>query len=254
MKNQLRSGFYLLVRNPYVWVALALVVVRWAWTLAGVAQGSVSFGLQDSILRDKVTLAVYVFSAAGIAAFDQRGRALRSSCEAEGGRARYATSRFVMVAVVALVLVAVTAALDLLGGALVPGASRIVASPQMHEPLRLAAGILTVLVACELAFFVGALVRSPSALATVALLAVLYVLFHMAIVALVPDGEITLQQARLLDAVGALVPTEGLTTGVSFAPEARLMPLDLVPAFVTPLVWLAALFGLTRLLLARRTV
>ena len=245
MKNQLRSGFYLLVRNPYVWVALALVVARWAWTLAGVAQGSVSFGLQDSILRDKVTLAVYVFSAAGIAAFDQRGRALRSSCEAEGGRARYATSRFVMVAV---------GALDLLGGALVPGASRILASPQMHEPLRLAAGILTVLVACELAFFVGALVRSPSALATVALLAVLYVLFHMAIVVLVPDGEITLQQARLLDAVGALVPTEGLTTGVSFAPEARLMPLELVPAFVTPLVWLAALFGLTRFLLARRTV
>lgn len=154
MKNQLRSGFYLLVRNPYVWVALALVVARWAWTLAGVAQGSVSFGLQDSILRDKVTLAVNVFSAAGIAAFDQRGRALRSSCEAEGGRARYATSRFVMVAVGAL----------------------------------------------------------------------------------------------------ALVPTEGLTTGVSFASEARLMPLDLVPAFVTPLVWLAALFGLTRLLLARRTV
>ena len=168
MKNHLRSGFYLLVRNPYVWVALALVVARWAWTLAGVAQGSVSFGLQDSILRDKVTLAVYVFSAAGIAAFDQRGRALRSSCEAEGGRARYATSRFVMVAVGALALVAATAALDLLGGALVPGASRILASPQMHEPLRLAAGILTVLVACELAFFVGALVRSPSALATVA--------------------------------------------------------------------------------------
>ena len=35
MKNQLRSGFYLLVRNPYVWVALALV---WLAALFGLTR------------------------------------------------------------------------------------------------------------------------------------------------------------------------------------------------------------------------
>ncbi|MBM6774289.1 hypothetical protein [Olsenella profusa] len=244
MRNHLRSGFYLLARNPYVWVSVALIVARWAWGLVRVAQGELSFGLQDSILRDKLVLLVYAFSAAGIAAFDQRGRALRCACEDRGGRARYMASRFVLVAVLALGLVALSTALDLVGGALVPGASRIVASPQMHEPARLLAGVLTVLVGCEFTFFVGTLVKSPSALLTTAL-CVLVCLGAMLLAVLVPGA------AGLLDVV---TPTAGLLTGIVFQPLAALMPLDPARAYLVPIVWLAALFALSRLLLARRTV
>lgn len=244
MRNQLRAGAYLLVRNPYVWAALALVVVRWTWCVVRVAQGGLSFGLQDSILRDKLTLLAYLLSAAGIAAFDQRGGALRGSCDAERGRERYAASRFVLVAVTAVGLVAVTALLDALGGAIVPGASRVAASPQMHEPARLAAGVLSVLVACELAFFLGTLARSRGVLATMGLLAVLF-LAVVAVGALLPGASGPLDAA---------MPTAGFLTGVSFRPEASLMPLDLVRVYLVPVAWLAALFALTRLLLARRAV
>lgn len=251
MRNQLRAGFYLLVRNPCVWAALALVVVRWAWCVARVAEGGMSFGLQDSIFRDEITLLAYPFVGAGVAAFDQRDGALRGVCAAEAGRARYVASRFVMVAVAVLALVAASAALDLLGGVLVPGASRIMASPQMHGPVRLAAGVLTALFAGELTFLLGTLTRSRSALATMGTLALVLLLAYLAGVLLIHGGEAS---SRLVALLAALAPLAGLSADVAFPPAASLVPPDLVHALVTPLVWLAALFALARLLMARRTV
>ncbi|WP_317415873.1 hypothetical protein [Thermophilibacter provencensis] len=130
MANQLRAALYALVRNYRTWVALALVVLGKAYAAWSVTQG-VTYGLQDSLFRDKALLLVVLFAGAGVAAFDQRGGALRSACCTERGRTGYVASRFVAVAALALGLLAAAVALDVVVGALVPGASVIAASPAM---------------------------------------------------------------------------------------------------------------------------
>ena len=251
MANQLRAALYALVRNYRTWVALALVVLGYAaWS---VTQG-VTYGLQDSLFRDKALVLVFLFAGASVAVFDQRGGALRSACGTERGRLGYALSRFAAVAALTLGLLAVTAALDVAAGALVPGASVIAASPRMCAPERVVAGVLTYLVIAELAFAAGVVTRSHSAIATAGIVVVAFVALCLVALAVVPAGSPTPMGVTLSEALGFVLPLEGLSANVMFAPYAALMPLDSLRAFVVPLVWLAVLLALVRGVMARRTV
>lgn len=253
MANQLRAALYALVRNYRTWVALALVVLGRAYAAWSVTQG-VTYGLQDSVFRDKALLLIVLFAGAGVAAFDQRGGALRSACCAERGRTGYVASRFVAVAALALGLLAAAVALDVVVGALVPGASVIAASPAMGAPMRVVAGVLTYLVIAELAFAAGVVTRSHSAIATAGIVVVAFVALCLIALAVVPAGSPTPMGVTLSEILGFVLPLEGLSANVMFAPYAALMPLDFLRAFVVPLVWLAALLALVRGVMARRTV
>lgn len=253
MTSQIRAAFYTLVRNYRTWAALGLVALDRAYSAWSVTQG-VTYGLQDSIFRDKALVLVFLFAGASVAVFDQRGGALRSACGTERGRLGYALSRFVAVAALALGLLAVTAALDVAAGALVPGASVIAASPEMCAPERVAAGVLTYLVIAELAFAAGVVTRSHSAVATAGIVVVAYVALCLIALAVVPARTPTPMGVTLSEALGFVLPLEGLRADVMFAPAASLMPLDPLRAVVVPLVWLAALLALVRCLMARRTV
>lgn len=253
MANQLRASLYTLVRNWRVWVALGLVALNKAIAVESVMRG-VTYGLQDSIFRDKRLIAIMLFAGAAVAVFDQRGGALRSSCLAERGRGRYALSRCAMVATLVLALLGVAALLDVVAGALVPGASVIAASPDMCSPGRVAAGLLTYLVIGETAFLAALLSRSRSALAAAGMVAVAYVGLSLLVVAVVPAGSPTASGTTISELIGSLMPLAGLKADVMFAPYASLIPLDPAHAFVVPLAWLAAIVVLARLDVARRAV
>lgn len=253
MANQLRAAFYLLGRNYRTWVALVLVALDRAYIAWGVTRG-VTYGLQDSLFRDKTLVAIVLFAAASVAAFDQRGGALRAACGAEKGRTGYVVSRFVAVVVVTLGLLAAAAVLDVIAGLVVPGASVIAASPAMCAPERVLAGVLTYLVIAGVGFAAGLVTRSQSAIATAGIVVVAYVVFSMLVLIALPQGAVTQAEAALYDVVGFALPLEGLTADVMFAPSAALMPLDSLRAFVVPLVWLVALLVLGLALMARRTV
>ena len=253
MANQLRAALYALVRNYRTWVALALVVLGKAYAAWSVTQG-VTYGLQDSLFRDKALLLVVLFAGEGVAAFDQRGGALRSACCTERGRAGYVVSRFVAAAALVLGLLAVAAALDVIAGALVPGASVIAASPAMCAPGRVLAGVLTYLTVAEVGFVAGLVTRSQSAVATTGLVAVAYLVLCVLVLVALPAGSPTPMGVALSEAIGFALPLEGLKADVMFAMAARLMPLDPLRAFVVPLVWVAALLALARSAMARRTV
>ena len=253
MANQLRAAFYLLGRNYRTWVALALVALDRTHIAWGVTRG-VTYGLQDSLFRDKALIVIVLFAAAGVAAFDQRGGALRAACGAEKGRAGYVVSRFVAVVVVTLGLLAAAAVLDVIAGLVVPGASVIAASPEMCAPERVLAGVLTYLAIAEVGFAAGLVTRSQSAVATTGLVVVAYLAFAVLVLVALPEGPVTQTEAALYDVVGFALPLEGLTADVMFAPYAALMPLDSLRAFVVPLVWVAALLALGNALMARRTV
>ena len=253
MANQIRAALYTLARNYRTWVALGLVALDRAYSAWRVTQG-VTYGLQDSIFRDKALVLVFLFAGASVAVFDQRGGALRSACGTERGRLGYVLSRFLTVAALTLGLLAVTAALDVAAGALVPGASVIAASPRMCAPERVVAGVLTYLVIAELAFAAGVVTRSHSAIATAGIVVVAFVALCLVALAVVPPGSPTPMGVTLSEALGFVLPLEGLTANVMFAPYAALMPLDPLRAFVVPLVWLAALLVLVRGVMARRTV
>ena len=253
MTNQLRAAFYTLVRNYRTWVALALVALDRVHIAWGVTLG-VTYGLQDSLFRDATLVAIVLFAAAGVAAFDQRGGALRAACGAEKGRAGYVVSRFATVAVVTLGLLAAAAVLDVIAGLVVPGASVIAASPAMCAPERVLAGVLTYLVIAEVGFAAGLVTKSQSAVATTGIVVVAYIAFSVLVLIALPQGAVTQAEAALYDIVGFALPLEGLTADVTFAPYAALMPLDSLRAFVVPLVWAAALLALGNALMARRTV
>lgn len=253
MANQLRAALYLLGRNYRTWVALALVALDRVHIAWGVTQG-VTYGLQDSLFRDATLVAIVLFAAAGVAAFDQRGGALRAACGAEKGRVGYVVSRFATVAVVTLGLLAAAAVLDVIAGLVVPGASVIAASPAMCAPERVFAGVFTYLAIAGVGFTAGLVTKSQSAIATVGIVVVAYVVFSVLVLAALPEGAVTQEELALYDVVGFVLPLEGLTADVMFAPYAALMPLDSLRAFVVPLVWLVALFALGRSLMARRAV
>lgn len=253
LTNQLRAAFFALARNYRTWVALALVALNRAYTAWSVTQG-VTYGLQDSIFRDRALVLIVLLAGAGVAAFDQRGGALRSACCTERGRLGYVVSRFVAVAALALGLLAVTAALDVVAGLVVPGASVIAASPAMSEPLRVAAGVLTYLVIAELGFAAGLVFRGQSAIGTAAVVVVAYLALTLLTLAFLSAGSPTPLGVTLSEAIGFALPLEGLKAGVMFAPAALLIPLDPLRALVVPLVWLAALLALARSVMARRTV
>lgn len=253
MTNQLRAAFYLLGRNYRTWVALVLVALDRAYIAWGVTRG-VTYGLQDSLFRDKALIVIVLFAAAGVAAFDQRGGALRAACGAEKGRAGYVVSRFLAVVAVTLGLLASAAVLDVIAGLVVPGASVIAASPEMCAPERVLAGVLTYLAIAEVGFAAGLVTRSQSAVATTGLVVVAYLAFAVLVLVALPEGPVTQTEAALYDVVGFVLPLEGLTADVMFAPYAALMPLDSLRAFVVPLVWVAALLALGNALMARRTV
>ena len=253
MANQLRAALYTLVRNYRTWVALALVALDRIHIAWGVTLG-VTYGLQDSLFRDAVLVAIVLFAAAGVAAFDQRGGALRAACGTEKGRVGYVVSRFVTVVVVTLGLLAAAAVLDVIAGLVVPGASVIAASPAMCTPDRVLAGVLTYLVIAEVGFAAGLVTRSQSAVATTGIVVVAYIAFSVLVLIVLPEGAVTQAEAALYDVVGFVLPLEGLTADVMFAPSAALMPLDSLRAFVVPLVWAAALLALGNALMARRTV
>lgn len=253
MANQLRAALYALVRNYRTWVALALVVLGKAYAAWSVMQG-VTYGLQDSLFRDKALLLVVLFAGAGVAAFDQRGGALRSACCTERGRAGYVVSRFVAAAAFVLGLLAVAAALDVIAGALVPGASVIAASPAMCAPGRVLAGVLTYLTVAEVGFVAGLVTRSQSAIAATGLVVVAFLVLCVLVLIVVPEGSPTPLGVTLPEAIVFALPLEGLKADVMFAMAARLMPLDPLRAFVVPLVWVTALLALARSAMARRTV
>ena len=253
MTNQIRAALYTLVRNYRTWVALALVAFDRAYIAWNVTQGA-TYGLQDSLFRNATLVAIVLFAAAGVAAFDQRGGALRAACGAEKGRAGYVLSRFVAVAVVALGLLAAAATLDVIAGLVVPGASVIAASPAMCAPDRVLAGVLTYLVIAEVGFATGLVTKSQSAVATMGLLVVAYLVFSVLMLIVLPTGLATQAEAGLAEAIGFALPLEGLAANVTFAPAAQLMPIDALRAFVVPLVWMAALLALGNALMARRTV
>ena len=104
MANQIHAAFYTLVRNYRTWVALGLVAIDRAYSAWCVTQG-VTYGLQDSIFRDKALVLVFLFAGASVAVFDQRGGALRSACGTERGRLGYVLSRFLTVAMASSVLI-----------------------------------------------------------------------------------------------------------------------------------------------------
>lgn len=246
--RQLRAMFYVLARNLWVWGALALVVLDKLWCVYLVGQG-MSYGLQDSLFRDKLLLLAVLLAAAGIVAGDQRDDALRSACATERGRAGYVVARLAAVAAVTLGLLAVAAVLDLAFAAL-PGCSVIMASPEMHAPARVAAGVLSVLVLAEGVAVAGMLLRGTSALATLGVLG-LAAFVGLLVLRVLPTamGDAV---AAFLDSV---LPLEGLTASVIFTTaRGQLLPLDAVHAYVVPVLWLAALFGLARLVMARRAV
>ena len=253
MTNQLRAAFYTLVRNYRTWVALALVALDRVHISWNVTQG-VTYGLQDSLFRDATLIAIVLFAAAGVAAFDQRGGALRAACGTEKGRVGYVVSRFATVAAVTLGLLAAAAVLDVIAGLVVPGASVIAASPAMCAPERVLAGVLTYLVIAEVGFAAGLVTKSQSAVATTGIVVVAYIAFSVLVLIALPQGAVTQAEAALYDIVGFALPLEGLTADVTFAPYAALMPLDSLRAFVVPLVWAAALLALGNALMARRTV
>ena len=253
MANQLRAAFYLLGRNYRTWVALVLVALDRAYIAWGVTRG-VTYGLQDSLFRDKALIVIVLFAAAGVAAFDQRGGALRAACGTEKGRTGYVVSRFVAVVVVTLGLLAAAAVLDVIAGLVVPSASVIAASPAMCAPDRVLAGVLTYLAIAEVGFAAGLVTRSQSAVATTGLVVVAYLAFAVLVLVALPEGPVTQTEAALYDVVGFALPLEGLTADVMFAPYAALMPLDSLRAFVVPLVWVAALLALGNALMVRRTV
>ena len=253
MANQLRAAFYLLGRNYRTWAALVLVALDRAYIAWGVTRG-VTYGLQDSLFRDKTLVAIVLFAAASVAAFDQRGGALRAACGAEKGRTGYVVSRFVAVVVATLGLLAAAAVLDVIAGLVVPGASVIAASPAMCAPERVLAGVLTYLVIAGVGFAAGLVTKSQSAIATAGIVVVAYVVFSMLVLIALPQGAVTQAEAALYELVGFPLPLEGLTADVMFAPSAALMPIDSLRAFVVPLAWLAALMALGCALMARRTV
>lgn len=253
MANQIHAAFYTLVRNYRTWVALGLVAIDRAYSAWCVTQG-VTYGLQDSIFRDKALVLVFLFAGASVAVFDQRGGALRSACGTERGRLGYVLSRFLTVAALALGLLAVTAALDVAAGALVPGASVIAASPAMGAPMRVAAGVFTYLVIAELAFAAGVVTRSHSAVATAGIVVVAYVALCLVALAVVPAGSPTPMGVTLSEALGFALPLEGLKADVVFTPTPLLIPLDPLRALAVPLVWLVALLALVRGVMTRRTV
>ena len=252
MAHQLKAAVYTLVRNWRAWVALGLVVLNKVVSVEFVTRG-VTYGLQDSLFRDKGLVAIVLFAGAAVAVFEQRGGALRSSCLAEKGRARHVISRFAVVAGLTLALLAVAAVLDMVAGALVPGASVIAASPAMCAPDRVVAGVLTYLVIAEVAYAAALVTKSQSALATAGMVAVAYVALVLLVILFASGGDAShdLTTAQL---VGFLLPLGGFNADVTFAMGASLIPLGPAHAFAVPLVWLAALLALERLHMARRTV
>lgn len=254
MANQLRAALYALVRNYRTWVALALVVLGKAYAAWSVTQG-VTYGLQDSLFRDKALLLVVLFAGAGVAAFDQRGGALRSACCTERGRTGYVASRFVAVSALALGLLAAAVALDVVVGALAPGASVIAASPAMGAPMRVVAGVLTYLTVAEIGFAAGLVTRGWSAIATAGVVVVAYLaLCVIVLIGVVPAGSPTPFGVTLSEAIGFALPLEGLKADVMFTPTALLIPPDPLRAILVPIVWVGALFALARFAMARRTV
>ena len=253
MTNQLRAALYTLVRNYRTWVALALVALDRVHIAWNVTQG-VTYGLQDSLFRDATLVAIVLFAAVGVAAFDQRGGALRAACGAEKGRAGYVVSRFATVAVVTLGLLAAAAALDVIAGLVVPGASVIATSPAMCAPDRVLAGVLTYLVIAEVGFAAGLVTRSQSSVATTGIVVMACLVFNVLMQIILPTGLATQAEAELAEAIGFALPLEGLAADVTFAPAAQLMPIDALRAFMVPFVWVAALLALGNALMARRTV
>lgn len=253
MAHQLKAAVYTLVRNWRVWVALGLVVLDKVAAVLSVTRG-VTYGLQDSLFRDKGLVAIVLFAGAAVAVFDQRGGALRSSCLAEKGRARHVISRFAAVAALVLALLAAAVVLDVAAGALVPGASVIAASPAMCAPDRVVAGALTYLAIAEAAYATALVTKSQSALATAGMVAVAYVGLSLLVIMGLPASNPTAHDLTTAQLFGFLLPLGGFKADVTSAMGASLIPLDPAHAFVVPLVWLAALLALARLHMARRTV
>ena len=252
MANQIRAAFYTLARNYRTWVALGLVAIDRAYSAWRVTQG-VTYGLQDSILPRQGARARLPLCRGerGRLRPARRGPALCVR-HREGASGLRGSPRFLTVAALTLGLLAVTAALDVAAGALVPGASVIAASPRMCAPE--ARGRRRAHVPRDRR---ARLCRGHSEIARIAtagIVVVAFVALCLIALAVVPAGSPTPMGVTLSEILGFVLPLEGLSANVMFAPYAALMPLDFPRAFVVPLVWLAALLALVRGVMARRTV
>lgn len=257
MANQLRAAFYLLGRNVYLAIAVLLVIVQEALIVWMGANGAV-YGGQDSLIAHYALPFICCFVAVGVAAEDDAARGLRAAVCAQGGRARYAASRAVTVAVSTAGIFALALTLDLVPAAVGhPELSLVVSAPKMHTPARLLAQYLSVLAFAELVLLVAWAARRTSVALLVAFAVGIPRLFLGLLlipVALVPVPSTgwSVDVAGLLGAISDFLPVAALTSAVSF--PGGIQPVSLVGGYVVPLVWLVVLFALGRALMARRAV
>lgn len=257
MANQLRASLYLLGRNVYPVIAALLVILQEACIVWAGANGAV-YGGQDSLIANYALPFICCFVAVGVAVEDDAAHGLRASVCARDGRARYAASRAVTVAVSTVVVIALALALDLVPAAVGhPELSLAVSAPKMHTLERLLAQYLSVLAFAELVLLVAWASRKRGVALLVAFvvgiprLALSLLLIP---VALLPAPAVgwSADVAGLLGAISDLLPVAALTSAVSS--RGGIQPVSLVGGFVVPLVWLVGLFVLGRALMARRTV
>lgn len=257
MRNQVRAALYLLRRNVWLWVALALVVLQEVGILLLAGAGT-RFGGQDSLLGLFLTPTICCVAAAGVVAADQREKGLRQAATAEGGRLAYAASRLVAVLVTTALVVGLTLALDALPGlAGLTDFSVLFSAPGMHTPVRLLSGFLACLAYAEVALVVGLATRRAWVALLVALLATPYAL-RIGLVALswlVPMEALLGFVTHVMDPVASLLPGAAFVqTVVLGVGTGAALPVDYVRLLVVPLAWIAAMGAAGCLVMARRTV
>lgn len=245
IRNQVRAGLYLLVRNFWFKAALVFVVAMqayraWAWT------HGVTYGLQDSILVTYRIFLACIAMATGVAHADRKGAALCSACLAEHGRRNFVASRFIVMFLAVAAVCGLAILLDALFFA--TPISLLAMAPAMNSPARLLAQFLTILAYAELtqavtwaagagagfvvgSGFMGLLLASVTALissdlASLALFSDLWLYSNL--------GHTTISYGTMTNMV--------------------LQPLDPLQAYLEPFIYLALTWALGRFVLARKTV
>ena len=255
MAGQIKAALYLLARSVYLQIAIILVVVQEAAIMWLGAQG-VTYGAQDSLMGYLLPF-ICCFAAVGIAAEDDAQHGLRAAVCARSGRARYAASRCLLVAVSTALLVLFALALD---GAVAlsghPELSLMASAPAMHTPARLLAQHLSVLAWAELVLLVAWLTRRTGLALLVAFVVGIPkfgmgLLLLLARLVVLPSG-VSVDVGEALGALGNFLPVAAFEATISSS--GGLLPVDVVGGYVVPLVWVVALAALSQALMARRTV
>lgn len=241
IRNQVRAGLYLLVRNFWFKAALVFVVIMQAYRAWAWAQGT-TYGLQDSILVTYRVFLVCTAMAVGVAHKDRKGGALRSACLAEHGRRNFVASRFIVMFLAIAAVCGLAILLDALF--LATPISLLAMAPAMNSPARLLAQFLTILAYAELAQAVtwaaGAAAGFVAGSGYLGLVgALLTAVFG---------------SQAFVGAILELQLSNNLGHTVVFDMATRLLPLDPLQAYLEPFVYLGLTWVFGRLVLARKTV